>query len=66
MSEKELAELAEMEALESIAAPENEPWQPWHTMPGFMTYQNLINGQWLKLWRKNNQAKLDQITVTEF
>ena len=66
MSEKELQELAEMETLEAIATPENDPWQPWHTMPGIMTYQDLINGQWLQLWRKNNQAKLDQISVTEF
>jgi len=66
MSGKELQELAEIEALESIATPENDPWHPWHTMPGFMTYQDLVNGQWLQLWRKNNQAELDKITVTEF
>jgi len=66
MSERELQELAEIEQVDQVATVENDPWKPWHTTPGTMTYKDLINGEWYKIWKASNADKLARIQVTEF
>jgi hypothetical protein len=66
MSEHEIIELNEMIESDQMATVESDPWKPWHTMPGTMTYKDLIKGEWYKIWKASNADKLARIQVTEF